>query len=102
VTGVQTCALPISFTAKDYTTANFTPRSPIVNVFPWEGTTGVNPKTVQAAGMGKIVRTEYYNLNGQRLASRNGTVIAPANSIVVAHRTDGNGIVHSSRIMIKN
>jgi len=52
------------------------------------------------AASAKIARTEYFSPNGQRLAMRNGKVIA-ANSVVIVHEIDVNGLVHVSTLVSK-
>lgn len=49
----------------------------------------------------KIVRTEYYNLNGQRLTVKNNKPVAPVNTIIIVRKIDVNGMVYPAKMIVK-
>jgi hypothetical protein len=50
---------------------------------------------------GKIVRTEYYGLNGQRLTVRNGKLMTSPHSVVIERKIFANGVVTPKMIVTK-
>jgi hypothetical protein len=49
----------------------------------------------------KVLRTEYFGLNGQRLAVRNGKPVAPAHTLVIERKIDVNGVAYPHMIVTK-
>jgi photosystem II stability/assembly factor-like uncharacterized protein len=49
----------------------------------------------------KILRTEYYNLIGQRLSVKNDKPIASKNALVIVRRIDMNGLSHAVKEIMK-
>jgi hypothetical protein len=52
-------------------------------------------------GNAKIIRTEYFSLNGRRLAVRNGRPVAPSNTLVIVRSIDAANAVHANRTILK-
>jgi hypothetical protein len=60
--------------------------------------TAINPAArKQGIRNARIVKTEYYNCNGQRLSVFKNTFYAPVNSLVIERITDAAGIVHTAK-----
>jgi hypothetical protein len=49
----------------------------------------------------KIVSSEYFSVNGQHLAVRNGKPIVPAHTLVIERKIDVNGVVYPHMIVVK-
>jgi acyl-CoA thioesterase-1 len=65
--------------------------------------TGVtSPSFNKTTAIAHIVKTEYYNVNGQRLSLCNGKISAPAHTLAIKRITDAAGIVHTEKKIKEN
>jgi hypothetical protein len=64
------------------------------------GTTAVRYQVSKhVVSSAKIMRTEYFSVNGQRLATRNNNPVASRNSIIIVHQIDADGFVHAGKML---
>jgi hypothetical protein len=58
------------------------------------------PKTINSR-YSRILRTEYFSLNGRKLSVANGKAIAPAGMLVIKRSVEAGGVMRMSKVMIK-